>query len=81
MPATKAKVGVNYAQTMGVANIKESRSITAVGLPSPLTMDSSGSIRGIPAAGSAGTYPVTVTITDAWDNKPVTRTLDFVVDP
>ncbi len=66
--AGNGEVGVPYSAVFAASGGQPPYSFSASGLPAGLTF-SGTSISGTPAAGSEGTYPVTVTVTDAAGNK------------
>ncbi|MGZ5029937.1 MAG: putative Ig domain-containing protein [Methylobacter sp.] len=73
----KAAYSQQLAATDGIAPYAWS---TTSALPSGITLSSAGLLSGTPVFGSAGTYPLSLTVTDA-SNKSTSAVLSLVVDP
>jgi predicted extracellular nuclease len=75
-----ATVNVNYSATLAASGGAGTKTWSASGLPSNLTIDpSSGTISGVPATTSGSPFPVTVMVGDS--SGSATQTLSLAVNP
>lgn len=74
-------VGVGLAQVFQATGGFRPYVWSATGLPSWLTLGSSGLLTGTPPPGSAGTYTFTITVSDLANTPPASATITLVVNP